>query len=241
MDRALNRNTTFALAFLFLFAFWGFWPRYFSQLFDQSNWRFHFHGTMLMSWCVLMVTQAYLIRTNSRTLHRATGKLSYLLVPLVVVSTLLLSHYQEQPWDIVFATFGVAITFTLLMQFLFAYGLAIYNRRTPLIHARFMICTALPMIPPIFDRIISQYLLTRDQAQFLPQVAGVPSYQLFSYLFVDLILIALSVWDWKSRRKLNVFPVVLVAFVLFQIPTFVAHRLESLRAFADWFRNLPLS
>lgn len=240
MDRAINRNAAMVLAITFAFLLWGFWPNYFAILSSDINWRFHFHGMTLIAWCVLMVTQAYLIRTNQRPLHRATGKISYLLVPLVLISTVLLSHHQEQPREIVFATFGVAITFTLLMQFLFAYSLAIYNRHKPLIHARFMICTALPMIPPIYDRIIGIYIFPLERFPNQPTIGG-GTVPIISYIFVDLVLIALSVWDWRSRRKLNVFPVVLVAFVLFQIPTYVAHRFESLRNFADWFRNLPLS
>jgi hypothetical protein len=240
VDRAVSRNAAFVLAALFTFSLWGFWPNYFSKLLDQPNWRFHFHAAMLVSWCTLMVAQAYLIRINKRSLHRATGKLSYVIVPLVIVSTILLSHYQEQPREIIFATFGVAITSTLLLQFVFAYGLAIYYRHSPLIHARYMICTALPMIPPIFDRILNVYLLPPERFPFMPQIGGggVP---VISYLFVDLILIALSIWDWKSRGKRNVFPVVLAAYVLFQLPTFFAHRFQVLRDFADWFRNLPLS
>jgi hypothetical protein len=240
MDKVLRRNAMFALAFLFLFAFWGFWPKYFSIFLDQANWRFHFHGLTLISWCVLMVLQAYLIRTNKRAIHRATGKLSYLLVPLIIVSTILLSHYQEKPRELVLGLFGLAIVTTLLLQFIFAYGLAIYHRHNPMIHARFMICTALPMIPPIFDRIMIFYLLPPDQFKFLPQIDGNP-FPVISYLFVDLTLIALSVWDWKSRRKLSVFPVVLAAFVLFQVPTYVAHRTEIWRVFGEWFLNLPLS
>jgi len=233
MDRALYRNATFALAFLFLFAFWGFWPNYFSQLLDQSNWRFHFHSMSLISWCVLMVLQAYFIRANKRATHRATGKLSYLIVPLIIVSTILLSHYQEKPRTLDLGMFGLAIVTTLLLQFVFAYGLAIYNRHNPMIHARFMICTALPMIPPIFDRIMVFYLLPPERIQYLPQM--------ISYLSVDLALIALSVWDWKSRRNLTVFPVVLAAYILFQIPTFVAHRTASWRVLTEWFLGLPLS
>ncbi len=189
-----------------------------------------------------MVLQGFLIRANRRPIHRNTGKLSYLIAPLVVISTIILSHYQLQPRGLSnFTLYGLALTTTLLLQFTFAYGLAIYHRHNPALHARFMICTALPMIPPIFDRIIVFYLLTREQAQFLPQIGGEPLYPLISYLFVDVALIAFSIWDWKSRRKLNVFPVVLAAFLLFQSHTFVAHRTESWRNFAEWFLSLPLS
>jgi len=242
MDRALNRNATFAFACIFLFAFWGFWPNYFSILLDQANWRFHFHGLTLISWCVLMVLQAYLIRTDKRAIHKKTGKISYVLVPLVIISSILLSHYQDKPRGFSdFTIHGVGIVATLLLQFTFAYGLAIYYRHKPVLHARFMICTALPMIPPIFDRVIIFYLLSPKQAEFLPQIGGQPLYPLISSLTVNGILIALTIWDWKSRRRLNVFPIVLGIFVLFQSILFFGHRWDAWRSFVGWFFELPLS
>jgi len=242
MDRVLNRNATFVLGFIFLFAFLGFWPNYFSTILDQTNWRFHFHGLTLISWCMLMVFQAYLIRTDNRALHRKTGKISYLLVPLVIISSILLSHFQEKPRGLSdFTIYGVGIVANLLLQFTFAYGLAIYNRHKPALHARFMICTALPMIPPILDRVIIFYLLPREQAGFLPQIGGNPLYILISSTIVDAVLIALTIWDWKSRRRLNVFPVVLAAFVLFQSLMLMGHRWDAWRSFAGWFLDLPLS
>jgi len=38
----------------------------------------------------MLISQSYLIRTNRREIHRMMGKLSYLLAPLVIISTLLL-------------------------------------------------------------------------------------------------------------------------------------------------------
>jgi len=137
--------------------------------------------------------------------------------------------------------FSLAIPTTLLLQFTFTYGLAIHYRHKPTMHARFMICNALTMIPPIYARILGFYLLPPERAQFLPQIAGLPLYTVITDSIVNVILIALSVWDWKSRRRLNVFPVVLVAFILFQSFTYVAHHLEPWRILSGWFLELPLS
>jgi hypothetical protein len=188
-----------------------------------------------------MVLQAYLIRVNKRSTHRQMGKLSYLIVPMVIISSISLSHYQENTRELAASMFGLAIVTTLLLQFIVAYGLAIFHRRTPALHARFMICTALVMVTPIFARVISLYLIPEESAQFLPQIAGFPLYQIFTDSMVNLSLIALSIWDWRSRRKLNVFPVVLFAFVMFQSITYVAHHLEFWRVFTEWFLALPLS
>ena len=137
--------------------------------------------------------------------------------------------------------FALAIPTTLLLQFMFTYGLAIHYRHKSRIHARYMICTALTMITPIFARILGSYLLPPERAQFLPQIAGFPLYMVFTDTIVNGILIALSIWDWKSRQRLNVFPVVLVAFILFQSFTYVAHHLESWKIVSEWFLSLPLS
>lgn len=242
MDRVLNRNAAPTMGIIFLFAFLGFWRFYFSNFFDQSSWRFHFHGLTMISWCLLMVAQAYLIRTNKRAIHRQTGKLSYLVAPFVVISTILLAHYREESKAMSDAVlFSLAIPTTLLLQFTFTYGLAIYYRHKPRIHARYMICTALTMIPPIFNRILASYLLPPERAEFLPQIAGFPLYFVITDSIVDVILIALSIWDWKSRQKLNLFPIVLLAFVLFQSFTYVAHDLEAWKVASEWFLALPLS
>jgi hypothetical protein len=241
MDRALNRNAATVLAGIFLFSIWGFWPSYFSRLLE-TGWREHFHGITLVSWCMLMVTQAYLIRSNQRPLHRRVGKLSYLLAPLVVISTIALAH-SRYPQDelTVFAFYGLALPTGLLAQFLFAYGLAIYHRRSPAIHARYMVCTTIPLVPPIFDRIMAFYLLPPPQAAFMPHIGTDPLYSLISYSVADLALVGFSIWDWRHRKRLNVFPVVLAAFVAFQGLGFVLHRMAFWRSGVEWFLNLPLS
>ena len=242
MDRVLHRNLVFVLAGLFLFVFWGFWPSYFSRLLDQSSWRFHFHGLTMISWCVFMITQAYLIRANKRSVHKQVGKLSYVIAPLIVISTLVLAHYRLRPEGLTDATlYFLALPIALLLQYLVAYGLAIYHRRSPPVHARFMVCTALPMMPAIFDRVMGFYLMPPARAQFLPQIGGEPQYWLISWAVVDTLLILFSIWDWRSRRRLNVFPVVLVAFVIFEGLTMTVYSTALWRSFTQWFLSLPLS
>ena len=242
MDRVLHRNAAFALAGLFLFAIWGFWPNYFSHPLTQANWRFHFHGITLISWFGLMISQAYLIRTNRRRVHRQVGKVSFFLAPLVVISTLVLAHYQLRPTELTDATlYFLLLPIALLLQFLLAYGLAIYHRRNPPLHARFMICTALPMMPAIFDRIMGFYVLPPTRAQFLPQIGGEPQYWLISWAMADVILILLAIWDWRSRRRLNVFPVVLAGFIILEALTMTAYSTASWRSFTQWFLSLPIS
>ncbi len=242
MDRALHRNTVFVVAGVFLFLFLGFWPTYFSHPLTQPSWRTHFHAFALLAWCGLMVTQAYLIRTNRRSVHRQVGKLSYVIAPLVVIATLSALHYRLQLEGLSeIWVYSLAFVINLLIQFSVVYALAIYNRHNPVVHARFMICTVFPILPPIYDRVISVYVLPPEQAQFLPQVAEVPMYMLFSYVVTDVALVMLAIWDWKSRRRLNIFPSILIGFVALQALPFVIYRSTAWKSFSEWFVSLPLS
>ena len=241
MDRAIHKHSAPILATLFAFSFLAFWPAYLSGALIDVDWRVHFHAVTLALWCVLMITQAYLIRTNRRPIHRWTGKLSYLLAPLVVLASLSAVHglLQREGVDGIWA-YALAFVLGLVAQFVFAYALAIYHRKNPALHARFMICTAFPMIPPILDRVLLFYLLPPDRAGFLPSIEGIPLYELVPFVLTDVILVALSIWDWRSRSRINVFPVVLAAFVLFQVLPLLVYRAAFWDRFSLWFLSLPL-
>src|SRR3954470_14347750 len=82
-DRALHRNAIVWFATFFVFALWAFWPSYYSRLSEQSDVRFHSHGIVMTLWCVMLIAEAYLMRTKQRALHRKVGYASYVLAPLV--------------------------------------------------------------------------------------------------------------------------------------------------------------
>ena len=242
MDRTIHKNSAIVLAAVFLLSFWAFWPAYLSGALTEVNWQVHFHAITLFLWCVLMVSQAYLIRSNRRSIHRQTGKLSYLLAPLVVIASLSAVHnfLGREAVPIVYEPYALAFVLGLVAQFVFAYALAIYHRRNAAIHARFMICTALPMMPPILDRIMIYYLIPPPRAGFLPTIEGIPTYEILAYAVVDAVLLALAIWDWKSRRRLTVFPVVLGASVAFQVLPVLVYGTASWERFSEWFLRLPL-
>jgi hypothetical protein len=100
----------------------------------------------------LLITQPYLIRTNKRAQHRLVGKSGYVLGPLMVLSIVLLAHNQivtlaEQSDPrrhfILFIQLGFALFFAVL------YGAAMFYRRRPPIHARYMILTGILLIEPV--------------------------------------------------------------------------------------------
>jgi len=207
----------------------AFWPTYLHVEKVEADPHVHVHGVSLFLWSAMLIVQPWLIQTGRWKLHRQLGKLSYALAPVIVASTLLLMRYRlasNQDADQVYFAF---VQVGLITVFSIAYVQAIRWRRTPGVHARYMVCTALTMVDPILARLLFN----------LAEVPAVWS-QVITYSVVDTIIVAL--W-WRDRRLQNgirVFPVMLGVFLAMEIGTFVVPPLEAWRDLAAWFGTVPL-
>ncbi len=64
LERTLYQKSDLLFAVFFLFVLAGFWLTYFTKLLDQENYRMHVHGMALILWCLMLISQAFLIRTR---------------------------------------------------------------------------------------------------------------------------------------------------------------------------------
>jgi uncharacterized membrane protein YozB (DUF420 family) len=210
----------------------GFWPQYFSQLAAASA-HAHAHGIAMSLWCLLLIAQASLIRAGRRDIHRQLGKLSFVLMSVIVIATLsfanagLKENGVEPPRPYI-----LYLQLSLLSLFVLAYLLAMYNRRQPVKHARFMVCTALTLIDPILFRILLFNIWAPENFVYLEAI---------TYSVMDLILVALIASNWRRELRLGVYPAMLAVFIVFQTPTFFIDHLPGWEAFAAWYMGLPLS
>ncbi len=236
------RNSGFYFIALLALAITAFWQPYFSHVLgnfssytaDISNYK-HFHVIMSVSWLAMLITQPILIRNNRRSLHRNLGKLSYLLAPLVVVSIVLLAHSQivtlaEQSdarrHFILFIQLGFALFFALL------YGMAMFERRSSSIHARYMLCTGILLIEPILVRVFKFNLSS---------ISWTVPYQFVTWPMVDLLLLALLISDRRQQVGGRVFQYALSVFVVFQLLHLTTTGTQAWISFSAWFAALPLT
>lgn len=235
LERSIYQRSYVYFILFFVCVVTGFWFTYFVKILDMESYRMHLHGVTLLLWCAMLIVQPYLIRTRRYALHKRVGKLSYVLVPLIVLTTLDLFHFRLRdaamgPVDLAF----VALVVNALIAFLILYGLAIYHRKTPAIHARYMICTVFPMFTPVTDRIINihfPFLL-----KYLPTIGHVPAVPVVGFLLADLILVGLCVWDWRSHRRWNVFPFALTVLLLYHYSFMNFYKFEFWKSFGgSWF------
>ena len=218
---------------------WGFWTTYYSNPLQFSDLLVHVHGFSMTLWCAMLVTQAALIRTGKRSLHRTIGKTSYVLAPLIVVLLVAVARarlLKDLPPDGVIPEelfFLAGLTLLGASAFGVLYVWAIFSRKNAPTHGRIMLCTVFPIATAAGDRILAQYF--PDFVQSLPIIAGRPQPQVVTWVVVDVTLVGLSVWDWRAHRRLNVFPIVLLLLLGYHLFTANAHHIGPWKSFATWF------
>lgn len=241
--QALYRNSVFAFGLFFLAMLIAFWPSYFSRLFEQQSYHAHAHGIAMIAWCGLLVSQAYLMRTGRRDLHRRLGKASYFLVPIIVVTTVKFIHFRLQgipvPQLPAAAYYLLALILNALVAFFVLYGLALHHRHRAASHARYMAATVFPLFTPVTDRLIGAHF--QSLVPLVPVIDRTPVLPVIGFLLADLILIALIVWDWRTKPRNPAFAVSLGVLLLYHFSVLTFHGFGFWRSFCSWFLNLPLS
>ena len=132
----------------------GFYASYFRHFpaFAGVGWQVHFHLLTVLAWLGMLVGQGWLAATRRLALHRALGRLSFVLVPIILVGFGLITSYgqlrHKEP-ALLGATFLDGSLFSTL------YALAMVHRRQPALHSRYMMLTPVSFLNPTLGRAVS--------------------------------------------------------------------------------------
>ena len=216
---------------------WGFYQSYFSILFRPRPSVVHIHFALMMIWAAMLITQPLLIRYKKIAIHRTIGKISYVVIPLLLIAGFFMirfSYYRtlndlntqvsagtlklnadellQQTAD------SVRITYLYLFWLGFFYFRAILNKRVTSVHARYMVAASLTMIGPTVDRIL---FFTFGIENFF----GVIPQESFSYLLQDLLLAGLLIYDYTKQRPTRTLWICLLTYMTGQfLYFFVQHK-----------------
>lgn len=222
------RNAVFWFIALLVILVAGFWKSYFSVMFQGMHVLHHFHGLTMLLWVLLLINQSWLIRTRRLKLHRATGKLSFVLAPLIVISGVMVTYHNIGAAENPLAPFMLSIFWLGLFSsalFGLLYALAMVYRRDVHLHARYMITTGLVFLVPGLSRANFNFLA----ANGLPALDFYETQILMT--FIGLALIAWDQWHGRIRAPFVVFTVLWTASLV------LWHLLpgwEWWRAFTAW-------
>jgi len=176
----------------------GFWIPYLSAIprFEPSiTVPVHLHALLLFAWIVLLVVQPLAIRHGFFGLHRVLGRISYVLMPLIVVSAIAMLHKEYhghlaggmRPGASLAAEFLSVAQLVLLALF---YGSAILHitRHEVGAHMRYMICIALVLLPAGMARMLGYWFDVKQSTS-----------QTYCLIAIDVCLIGL-IWFDRNRR-----------------------------------------
>jgi hypothetical protein len=222
----------------------GFYPSYWSKILtDKSTTIQHVHAFLISLWVIMSIVQPYLIMKKKTNVHKTVGKLSYGLMPLIVISSYILiqARYErillrvqdrvasgelkltaQEVLDRVASLQTMGILF-LLMLIIF-YTLAIVNRKKFLHHATYMIGAIFTSIDPALDRMIRNWAnANKIDPNFFIDYG--------SQLFALVLLAALAVYQYSKKQSLK--PVLIVTGI-YSI-CFLISDLASETAIWRWF------
>ena len=153
----------FGMVLVFIIVHIGFGATYIKHFpeFKSFKWVHHIHGALMGAWILLLIIQPVLIHYKKFTIHRLLGKLSYVLVPLMIVSMLFIAKQNYEKNILTKSSVDImavqSITWMQIVMFTLFYSFAIYFRRNTYFHMRFMIATAIVMLGPPINRILASY------------------------------------------------------------------------------------
>lgn len=222
----------------------GFYPSYWSKILtDKSTTIQHVHAFFISLWVIMSIVQPYLIMKKKTHLHKVVGKVSYVLIPLIVISCYILiqARYErillrvqdkvargeltltaDEVLGRVASSQTMGILF-LLMLIIF-YALAIVNRKKFLHHATYMIGAIFTSIDPALDRMTRNWANANDiESNFFLEYG--------SQLFSVVLLVALAVYQYSKKQSLK--PVLIVTGI-YSI-CFLISDLASETAIWRWF------
>lgn len=138
----------------------GFYRSYLSHFPKFSNFGglIHIHFLAFSGWFVLMLVQPILIRKKKFEKHKTLGKLSYFLIPILII-TIALLRLKKLPAEVADslpdASMNAFITFVDILSLAGFYLIAVINSKNLRWHVAFMLATSLVILNPGLARLLN--------------------------------------------------------------------------------------
>ncbi|MEO7767434.1 MAG: hypothetical protein ABIS01_08415, partial [Ferruginibacter sp.] len=195
---------------------------------NDYNFYFHFHAAMMILWVAILIAQPMLIRNKKLELHRIIGKFTYVLMPVMLVSVLLImnSGMKAVPADkLAFADVLFPVRDFFFLSIFFTIG--VICRHNIQVHARAMIITGIVFIEPALFR-------------FLGGLFG-RSGTLVGIFLILCLLVTLIIKERKQKSARWLFPAFFIVDVIVYLVLILQVPLSFLDPVVRWFAKLPLT
>ncbi len=229
------------VVFFLLLTFAAFLPRYFAVL-STAPWLHHLHGITATAWIVLVATQSWTAHRRKWNAHVWSGMASMALVPLFTLGGLLVTQRTLQSERLFRELFGQALSvadIALSVAFVALYTMALRHRRTPDLHARYMLATLIVLSGPAISRFFANYIpgfLVRS-AETLPKFGAAIN---ASFIIATALCLFLIFKDRVNGKPIAPFICALVATVAMIVGYYTVGRSDWYAGVANWIADLPM-
>jgi hypothetical protein len=200
----------------------------------------HLHTALMVLWVLLLISQAWLIRARQYRIHRWTGRSSFIIVPLIVVVTLMLSHETLNRGPITMpAARGDIFTWGQVVPFVLAWALALMYRRRTTIHVRYMISTIFAAGSAIVFRIIGNWFAWLPGMNLAENPENFDNAAAATGTVLVLMLLGLIAVDWRLGIRRSPFWLVTVTTLIMYIGFFTFAKSDWWMSFVRWSATLP--
>jgi hypothetical protein len=226
-------NTGYWLLIFIPLAAVAFYPTYFGVWSLSADNVIHTHTFFMILWLAMLIVQPIMIKKKQFRVHRTIGKISFVLVPLILVSAFFMIRLgyrmnvslldsQVASGEIHLtndqvrhnARIYVLIGFLYFSWLMIFYSLAIINRKRPMAHAQYMIAAALTALGPTVDRILF-FQVTRG-----PKIFSIPI-EVIAFAIEILILLLLLRYDIRKGYSTRTVSICIAIYLAGQILYFV--------------------
>ncbi len=196
----------------------------------------HIHTALMVLRLLMLIAQAWFIRTMRFRPHRWVGRSSYVVAPLIIVSILVVAHESLGPTSAGITAEVARIevyTWGQLLGFGLVWGLAIHYRSNTPLHVRFMVSTTFAIGSAIVFRILMNWFNWAPGLDTLDGLAAA------NWAALTLPLLALITMDWRARLTRSPYWVVTLVIGVMHVGYFTFTKTEEWYAFVEWFAALP--
>lgn len=192
----------------------------------SAPWFVHLHGAAALSWVLLFIVQARLVRATRTPLHRRLGRIAIPLAFLLWaagIATAVWAATRDLPAQGSAATSSLGGTVSGLTLYLALVLAAVAMRRRPDWHKRLVMLATIQVLWPAFFRL----------RHWLPAVPNPDIWFAFVLAYSPILVAALR--DYRRYREVHpVWLFVAPALVLEQVVEFMLFDRPPLRNFGQW-------
>jgi len=152
------------VAFTLLVILAGFWATYFSPIGADMPLAFHVHAVTASTWLLLLIAQSIAIHRRQNALHKAMGKASFALFPLLMLGFAMIinvsaDRYAAKEGEFIAyvgPSFGIGMG-VAIAAYLTLFYQSLKHRRNARLHAGYLLATPLILFESPFSRAMDQF------------------------------------------------------------------------------------